>query len=244
MANTIPLYPWSKIEAQRLNEEKAWSESYTENCKCARKIEHAIKDYYANHRLDEQGAKDIIKMFGYDRTNWVLANTILVGEHDGRYNADNKQWSRTFFIPYEEFNLRRNFAVNSHPGLVDLFTTQVRKQWKELGLFDTSHCYDESVEKLDYTGKVLVIDPRVLKDEFKTPDDQLFYASGGNGCRANSLGRKIFGHFLKDGESCYHLRSEIIGAIKLDLLPEWAQEKYAEITSKDTEETLKIGEPK
>ncbi len=245
MAKHIPLYPWSRKEATRLGESEDWLASYQENCACARAIEIAIKDEYSNNRLSGDCAKGVIERYGFDRVNWVIANTIQDGEHDGRYCKDNRQWAKTFYIPREEYNLHRNFSVNAHPGLVDIFTNQARRLWNELGLYDKSHCYDETSEQLDYTGKVVVIRPSVLKDEYKTPDDQLFYASGGNGCRPHALGTKVYGQFLKDGEQTHHLRSEIIGAIKLELLPEWAQQKYAEITSDDGEtENLDIGEPK
>lgn len=238
-----PLYPWSRTEAQKLGEFDDWTASYQENCACARSIEIAIKDEYSNNRLSGDCAKVMIEKYGFDRVNWVLANTIRDGEHDGRYCRENKLWAKGFPIPHEEYNLHRNYIVGAHPGLVDIFTNQARRLWRDLGLYDKSHCYDESSERLDYTGKVVVIDPSVLKDEYKTPEDQLFYAHGGNGCRPDARGRKVFGQFLKDGEKTCHLRSEIVGAIKLDLLPEWAQRKYAEITSGDGEtETLDVGE--
>lgn len=245
MPKHIPLYPWSCKEASRLNEGEEWLKSYQENCACARAIELAIKDGYANNRLNTDCAKDVVEKYGFDRVNWVLANTIQDSMHDGRYCADNRQWARPFFIPHEEYNLHHNFFVNAHPGLVDIFTNQARKLWDGLGLYDKSHCYDESKEPLDYTGKVVVIRPSILKDEFKTPDDQLFYAEGGNGCRPHALGTKVFGEFLKDGERTYHARGDIVGALKLELLPDWAQEKYAEIISSNAQtQNSDIGEPK
>ncbi len=243
MTNSIPLYLWSRKEARRLGEDNDWTESYQANCACARAIELAIKDEYADNRLSGECAKGVIEQYGFDRVNWVLANTIQDGLHDGRYCADNKRWAEAFYIPHEEHNIHNNYKVNAHPGLVDIFTNQARRLWNDLGLYDKSHCYDEKGAQLDYTGKVVVINPSILKDEFKTPEDQLFYAAGGNGCRPNARGVKVFGQFLKDGEETYHVRGEIIGAIKLDLLPEWAQAKYAEITAQHGEtEALDIGE--
>ena len=80
-------------------------------------------------------------------------------------------------------------------------------------------------------GKVVAIRPDILKDEYKTPADQLFYATGGFGCKSDSLGRKIYGVLLSGGEGCVFLRGEVIGAVKLELIPDWANEKVAELTS-------------
>ncbi len=245
MSKHIPLYPWSRKEARRLGEMDKWTESYQANCACARSIEFSIKDEYSNNRLSGECAKGVIEQYGFDRVNWVLANTIQDSMHDGRYCTDNRQWARAFFIPHEEHNLQHNFTVNAHPGLVDIFTNQARREWNALGLYEKSHCYDESTERLDYTGKVVVLRPSALYDEYKKPEYQLFYAKSGNGCRPNAIGTKVFGEFLKDGAKEWYVRGDIIGAIKLDLLPEWAQERYAEITGDDGEsESLSIGEPK
>ncbi len=244
MAEKIPLYPYSRKEAKRLGEDAEWTSSYQANCACARSIEMAIKDEYANNRLSGECAKGVIEQYGYDRVNWVLANTIQDSMSDGRYCVTNRQWAKAFFIPHEEHNFQKNFIVNAHPGLVDIFTNQARRMWDDLGLYDKRHCYDESAERLDYTGKVVILRPSSLQDEYKTPEYQLFYASNGNGCRPNAIGTKVFGQFLLDGEKDYYIRADIIGAIKLDLMPDWAQEKYAEITGGGGEtESLSIGEP-
>ena len=78
MAKHVSVYQWSLKEAQKLGEVDLWRESYKENCTCARAIEQAIDDNYADNRLNTDAAKDIIERFGYNRVNWVLANTISV----------------------------------------------------------------------------------------------------------------------------------------------------------------------
>ena len=76
-----------------------------------------------------------------------------------------------------------------------------------------------------------MLDPSVLKDECKTPQNQLFYATHGNGCRPDSLGTKVFGIPCVGRRKGYYRRDEFIGALKEELIPEWAQEntrKYLE----------------
>ena len=240
MSKYTDIYPWSRKEAQRNGEDGDWIISFSENCACARAIEQAIKTNYSKNSLNGECAKGVIEQYGFDRVNWVLANTIQNGEHDGRYSKENKEWAEKFFVPKEERNLQYRFAVGSHPGLVDIFTNLARKEWQALGLYDKSHCY---AENMDFTGKVIVLRPSVMNDEDKSPENQLFYASGGNGCRPQALGTKVFGQFLVDGEKAHFLRGDFIGVLKLDLLPDWAQTEYAKITGTqdDTEDIEQDG---
>lgn len=225
MAEKVPPYRWSLEEAVRMNERDLWRESYKENCDCARAIERAIEGNYHNNSLDNC-AKSIIERYGFDRVNWVLANTVQQKLSDGRFSAENKQWANEIYIPHED--ICWHFCVDSHPGLTDIFINESRKLWQELGLFDASQCESEKDGKLNYEGKVLVIRGDVLKDKYKTPEDQLFLAESGFGCTPNARGRKIFGRFLKDGEETYFQRNDFIGVLKEEYLPEWAKEKMAE----------------
>ena len=235
MADRIPLYPLSRKDSQRLGEHELWLDSYQENCACARRIELAIKDAYAANRLNENCAKKIIELYGFDRVNWVLAHTIQRGDNDTRFTKESHSWAKGYDIPYDDHYLQRNFTVGLHPTLVATFVEFVRKLWQDLGLYDKNHCYDESREALDYTGKIVVINPRSLPDEEKTPDNQLYLASGGTGCRPLATGTTVFGMFLKTRKNHTVLRSEIIGVMKLESLPEWARQRYLEITMQDDE---------
>ena len=75
MADHKILYRWSLQDAIAHNEVKDWRDSYKENCDCARAIERAIADHYHDNILAD-GTKDIIDRYGFDRVNWVLANTL------------------------------------------------------------------------------------------------------------------------------------------------------------------------
>ena len=230
-----PVYPCSLGEAVRSNEKDLWRESYKESCECARSIERAITISYHENRLEEC-ADAVIKRYGFNRVNWVLANTVQQKVDDGRISPENKVWAKGFSIPNDD--VRWHFSVESHPGLTDLFLNQVRKAWHALGLFEGKHCTSEE----DYRGKVVVIRPDALKDEYKTPEDQLFYAEGGNGCRLDSLGTKVFGQHLNDGEKGYYRRAEIVGVLSDEYLPDWAKEKMEAIQAESEEaEAPQIG---
>ena len=221
-----PLYLYSLKEAAQWDEKDEWRESYLENCDCARAIERAIDEHYDGQCLDPC-AQEIIDRYGFDRVNFVLAATVRQGTHDGRYSEDNKKWARRFSVMDKENAWQ--YHVRSHPGLVNLFVADARRLWDKLGLFDGRHC--ENGSQVDYTDRIVVLDPSILKDECKTPQDQLFYATHGNGCRPDSLGTKVFGFHVSDGEKTYYRRTDFVGALKEELIPEWAKEntqKYLE----------------
>lgn len=222
MAEHKLLYRWLREYAVRHNELDEWRESYRENCDCARAIERAIEENYHDNRL-EDGTQGIIDRYGFDRVNWVLANTIQEKGHDGRFSQENKAWAKQTYISEDEG--RWHYCVESHPGLTDLFVNQVRQAWQALGLFDKTHCTEEK----NYEGKLLVLKPSVLKDEYKMPDYQLFYAEDGFGCSPNARGRKVYGFFLKDGEQTNYNRDNFFGVISDAYLPDWAREKLAEM---------------
>ena len=118
MQNYKPLYLWSLEEAIRNNEKDLWRESYKENCDCARTIEKAITDAYNYEKSCLTAcAKPVIEQYGFDRVNWVLANTVQQKKEDGRFSQENKAWARQIYIPHDE--VRWHFCVESHPGLTD-----------------------------------------------------------------------------------------------------------------------------
>lgn len=234
MATHKVVYRWSQDYAKRYDELDQWRESYRENCSCARTIEKAIENNYNDNILETDAVREVIAEFGYNRVNWVLANTIQQHDEDGRYSHENKEWAKSFYIP--EDDVRWHFCVGSHPGLVDLFTNRVRKEWQSLGLFDRSHCTDED----NYKDRLIVLKPTSLKDEYKSPEYQLFFARSGFGCDPNLRGTAVSGHFLKDDEYAQFRRSDFIGVIKDECIPEWAQEKLQAMQDQDEATDIKM----
>lgn len=234
MAEHKSVYLWSLSEAKKLGEVDLWRESYKENCSCARAIEKCIENGYKDNCLNTDAAKDIIDTFGFNRVNWVLANTIQRKAADGRFSPENKSWAKNLYIPKDE--TAWHFEVDSHPGLTDLFVNRIRKEWQALGLFDRSHCTEET----DYEGKLLVMNPSTLKDQYKTPDFQLFFATSGFGCDPTKLGTAVYGFFLKDDEHTNFRRSDFIGVIKDECIPEWAQEKLQSMQGQTEENGIKM----
>ena len=83
----------------------------------------------------------------------------------------------------------------------------------------------------EYAGKLLILKPTSLKEEFRQPYFQYFYATSGFGCYADKLGGKVFGKLLADGEECYFYRSDFIGVADTEKLPQWAKKRLEAVTS-------------
>ena len=102
-------------------------------------------------------------------------------------------------------------------------------------MFSEEHIV-RSEEPQDYTGKLLVIRADVLKEKCRTPENQLFLASGGFGCSPDSSGRKVFGQFLNDGEKTHFYRSDFVGIIDNKYVPQWAAEKMEQIQAQQEQQ--------
>lgn len=219
------LYLGSSTEAKRYNELDRWRESHKENIACKHSIESAIKQGFDGMHLDEDCAKSVIEEYGYKRVGWVLSNTIQQKHYDGRFSPSNKEWAKTACIPQSDSNL--DFAVESHPAVLDGFVRDFRTALDELQLFDRIHCDDPTGQ--DFKGKVLVLSPTALKESYWTQDNQLWYATGGFGCSPTAAGRAVYATCLGDGENTRWDRSDFVGPIKEEHLPDWALEQVEKI---------------
>lgn len=63
------------------------------------------------------------------------------------------------------------------------------------------------------------------------------YAHDGFGCSPHAIGRSVRCTCLGDGEMTRWNRDEFIGVLDEQFLPEWAQEKLAELTAPRQEKT-------
>ena len=77
----------------------------------------------------------------------------------------------------------------------------------------------------DINGKVIAIDPEVLKPEFQRADKQLYLVTGGFGASANSRGSAVFCTNLLTGKSTRYERMDVMGEVKPECMPEWAKRK-------------------
>lgn len=129
-----PVYKYPATYAREHNELEIYRASHKANIACRDAIDNAIRDNYRNNCLGSDTAKQVVAEFGFDRTLYVLANTVREKDWDGRIDRKNKDWARTIPIFDDENgfgdNRNREFIVDrAHPGLVDLFINQARREY-------------------------------------------------------------------------------------------------------------------
>ena len=99
---------------------------------------------------------------------------------------------------------------------------------ERLKVLDSSRCIPDDKE---YAGKLLILKPEVLKEEYRKPYFQYFYAMSGFGCYPDKLGGKVYGKFLADGENGQFRRSDFLGAADQEQLPQWAKTRLEQLTA-------------
>ena len=97
---------------------------------CGSDIEKGISTYFDGMHLNTDFIANLYALYGEERMNYVLANTVQTSESDGRYSPGNKAWAKEININNAEDD-RRTFYVNSHPAVLDGFITAYRKYVKE-----------------------------------------------------------------------------------------------------------------
>ena len=79
--------------------------------------------------------------------------------------------------------------------------------------------------KNDINGKIIAINPAILKPEYQRADRQLYYVTCGFGASANSRGSAVFCKNLYDGKNTRYERMDVLGEVKPECMPDWAEKK-------------------
>ena len=228
------VYRNSYSEAKRLNEVVQWEESAEENNLCADFIENMIELGYDGVRLKDDVAKQTIEEFGYHRTAFVLATTVNHNSTDGRFSRENKSWAKGITHIADEPSVE--YRVDAHPVIIDGFINQYMREFENLQLFDLSKI---DTEQNDYTDKVIAIKQSALAEKYLMQQDQIYLATGGFGCEPNKSGRAVFTTCLSDGEKVRWDRSQVLGVIKDEFIPDYAKAILKDIRGFSKEELEK-----
>lgn len=225
--NETSLYPYTLREAWDRNELRQFNDSLFQNAQCARDIERSIHGHFAGGVLRAGCAEAVLEQYGFKRVNFVLANSVKEMERPEQISEEARNWCGRIHVPPNEM-YNRYFAVSCDVPLLESFIGQTRQAYQALGLFGPEHCDGDRHEQ-DYTGKVLVLSPDTLRESCWTPENQLWYAHDGFGCSPHAIGRSIRCTCLGDGEMTRWNRSDFIGALDEQYLPDWAKERLEEL---------------
>ena len=132
----LPIYPHSAAYARDHGELAEYRASYQANIDCSKAIDAAIRENYHNNRLDPAAVNQVVERFGMERTLMVLAATARYKDRDGRIDDSHKAWAQTIPVPDDKdvrgADRTHAYIVGyAHPGLVNLFMREARKQAQE-----------------------------------------------------------------------------------------------------------------
>lgn len=233
MAADFPyVYPGSRAEACQRRELLRYEDSFCLNVDCARSIERAIqaRSHEAEGSLLEDCARSVLEQYGFKRVNFVLANTLQEFQKSVCHHLvsdETYQWGQRISVP-EDGRYNRYYAVDTAVHLLEAFIAQAREAYQALELFGAEHCVGDRYEQ-DYTGKVLVLRPDTLRESCWDPRNQLWLGEGGFGCNPQAMGQAVYAACLGDGEQARWNRSDFIGVLDGQYLPDWAREKLEEL---------------
>ena len=100
------------------------------NRNCKVDIERGIATHFDGMHLNTDFIANLYALYGEERMNYVLANTVQMSDGDGRFSPDNKAWAKGISVNNSDED-RRKFYVTSHPALLDGFITAYRRYVKE-----------------------------------------------------------------------------------------------------------------
>ena len=109
-------------EAMRREQEKL---EHGIRVECKNAIEQTVAEKFDGYTLPGDTAEGVIRQYGKERVEIVLANTITHLSHDGRFSPDNKEWAKSL-VPSADWQTR-DYIVTSHPAVLDGFTNQARR---------------------------------------------------------------------------------------------------------------------
>lgn len=124
----FPLYEKTFDEASNRGEVSAFRLSSRADNMCKTAIEAAISNNYSDNRLNAEGAKKVVEMYGVDRVKKILALTVIVKDWDKRITPENKAWAKS--VRPNDFKEKIDLSLvvdGVNPGLTDIFIRQVKK---------------------------------------------------------------------------------------------------------------------
>ena len=223
-----PLYPYSLKIAKTENELEAYDESRNENIACKNGIEWMLNANFDGTKLSGECARELCEKYGMDRVGWVLANTVQHHSCDDRFRPHTQEWASKFPIPTEAENMTSDYCVTAHPEIVNGLIDQYRSYVQSVDVLNSSACVYDSRHG-DYEGKLMILRPLALDEQYRSSENQYFLAESGFGCSPDKLGGKVFGRFLSDGEETQFRRGDFLGEADSYGLPDWAKKKLQEL---------------
>ena len=132
---SFPLSNLTFAEAKEKGEVDVWRASKKETEACADQFDAEFGMAYHERRMPEFLA-EMADKYGMDRCKIVLASTIQLADHDGRYYPSTKADAAKVEIPganAEDYSkdIRMSYRVNCHPVMVNSAFRELQKMERE-----------------------------------------------------------------------------------------------------------------
>lgn len=124
-------YTRSLEEAERRGETALLWDSYNTDNYCKIAIEGALRKDWDENRMYEIGIMGVVREYGLERVERLLANTIRKSGRDGCFSKENREWAKTVPVPaymFRGYDMWREQILSSDPALLDLAVNTVRKE--------------------------------------------------------------------------------------------------------------------
>lgn len=217
-------YSGARWQAEQDGKLKLWEQNRQENIQCARHIKDLIIFHALDDQLEPDCARAALDRWSFRRVQYVLPNAVL-GTGVMGFEPESVKWVKSVWMPPDNDNATFRLVVDR--PLLAQFVQQTYAEYQKLGLFGPEHCNPAPGQ--DYTGKVLILRLDRLNDECWSAQNQLWYGQTGFELSPTSKGRAVFATCLGDGEKASWNRSDFIGVLDEQYLPDWAQEKLVEL---------------
>ena len=179
--------------------------------------------------------------------NYEITQALRIGDREVGFGVDPASDQPYFCALYQKIfeiiqyreRYEECFSSDNFVEVAEQFAEYVRQQcqkvreeWAKVTVPRTTvttemclpHDYGQDID-----GKVVAIKPSALRPEYRSADHQLVLVDGGSGAAANSYGTTCFCVNLYTGESVRWRRYDVLGEVKPECLPDWAERRAAEI---------------
>lgn len=174
---------------------------------------------------------------------YEIKNSVFIGEKELLLGVNMNDSEGKFYMTcYAE----RNFILEVYKDAIvsdnfleiaDIFSdrlkTQVRntidaqdKICKDRKMITSEMC-KTNIFSENLIGKILVVNAEALRPEYRTDINQIIFCKGGNGANPDGHGMSIYADYLATGIKTQFDRSDILGELKPEHYPEWAEKRIA-----------------
>lgn len=177
--------------------------------------------------------------------DYEIKNAVFIGDKELLLGVNMNDSEGNFYMTcYAE----RNFIIETYTEalvsdnfleIAGIFAARLKEQIEntissqdkicEKRKIITSEMCNTDIFNENLVGKILVVNPNELRPEYRTDINQLVFCKSGNGTNPFGHGTAIYGDYLATGEKTMFHRSDILGELKQEYYPEWAEKRIAVI---------------